>query len=164
MGFLGITINAADLIALFQEKVDKVPQLGINLIDGIAEDVRSEMVNEAPFRWGDLKKFHTIEELSEWIREIFSDVPYFDYVVGGTRPHTIEAKNAKALGPFIFSTYQGQRIGGYVRKSKGIDGLSFFKSVQHPGTVPNDYPSRALESAETRMESRIQDFLDQVVD
>lgn len=87
MGFMGIHFNINDLISEFQDKVDRTPQLGINLVDGIAEDIRYYMVIGAPFKWGDLREGHIVVALSEWIREIFSDVPHFDWVVGGTRPH-----------------------------------------------------------------------------
>ncbi len=55
----------------------------------------------------------------------FDRVPYGGFVVSGTRPHTIFARNAKAL---VFT------VGGQLR---------FAKSVNHPGTKPNKYPARA---------------------
>ena len=56
---------------------------------------------------------------------LFDRVPYGKFVISGTRPHLIEARNAKALR---FT------VGGRV---------VFAKSVQHPGTKPNPYPKRA---------------------
>jgi hypothetical protein len=48
--------------------------------------------------------------------------PHGDYVLFGTKPHEIKAKNAKAL-----KTPYG-----------------YFKKVNHPGTKPNDFLGRGL--------------------
>lgn len=157
MGFMGIHFNINDLISEFQDKVDRTPQLGINLVDGIAEDIRYYMVIGAPFKWGDLREGHIVVALSEWIREIFSDVPHFDWVVGGTRPHWIR--------PIGISTYMGMVI----REGSGKQALYWegaehpVREVFHPGTAPNDYPSWAIDNADGAINTRANEFLDQVV-
>lgn len=55
------------------------------------------------------------------------DVPYFQYVIDGTRPHRIEAKDKQAL------YWPGA--------------IHPVKSVNHPGTRPNDFLVRAMRSA-----------------
>jgi hypothetical protein len=62
---------------------------------------------------------------------VFSTVPYAGYVIGGTAPHKIAARNAKAL-----------------RWTDG-SGLHFARSVNHPGTKPNPFPERALSLIQT---------------
>jgi len=52
----------------------------------------------------------------------------WDYIIGGTRPHPIVARRAKALH------FYWDRLGREV----------FFKSVQHPGTKPYNFPRIAL--------------------
>lgn len=143
MGFMGIHYDLNELINEFQDKVDKTPQLGINLVDGIAEDIRDAMVIEAPFKWGMLKELHVVETVSDWIREIFSLAPYFDIVVGGSSPHDIYPLSKKAL------------------YWPGADYP--VKHVYHPGTAPNDYPSRAIVNADGAINTRVNEFLDQVV-
>lgn len=56
---------------------------------------------------------------------------YGKYVIGGTRPHTIAARNASALAFFW------ERLG---RTFVG-------PSVHHPGTRANDFRSKALDLA-----------------
>ena len=60
---------------------------------------------------------------------------YGHFVRGGTRPHMIRPKNKKAL---MFE------IGGKV---------VFAKSVKHPGTAPNRYHVRALDSVLPQIEA-----------
>ena len=60
---------------------------------------------------------------------LFGTVPYLPYVIGGTKPHTIAAVNAKALRWF---------------GNRGHGPIAFAKSVQHPGTKPNNFPERAI--------------------
>lgn len=56
-----------------------------------------------------------------------SDVPWAPFVVGGTEPHEIHARFARALH-FL-----------------GSEGEVFARSVNHPGTEPDPFPLRALE-------------------
>lgn len=53
-------------------------------------------------------------------------VPYIEYVLDGTRPHTITPKAARAL------------------RWQGTGGVVFAKRVQHPGTRPNHFNLRAV--------------------
>ena len=61
-------------------------------------------------------------------------VSYGVFVREGTKPHTIEARNKKALRFFM----GGQEI--------------FVKKVHHPGTKPNPYPSRAYDKVKGQIE------------
>lgn len=58
-------------------------------------------------------------------------VPYAKYVLGGTTPHLIEPRAARALHWFD---------GG---------GDRFAMRVHHPGTAPNRFPGKALDEART---------------
>jgi hypothetical protein len=60
---------------------------------------------------------------------LYGTVPYLPYVVGGTGPHVIAARNAKALRWFA---------------NRGHGPIMFAKSVNHPGTKPNNFPERAI--------------------
>lgn len=142
MGSYDVTFNVSDLIAFFEGKISNLPEMATSLLDGIGEDIRGEMVDEAPYKWGDLRAGHTIESPSEWVRVMFSDVPHFDWVVGGTKPHIIEGN------PWLY--WEGAEHP--VRR------------VHHPGTAPNDYPARALENAQTGIEERINDFLNKITE
>lgn len=71
--------------------------------------------------------------------------PYAEFVVEGTRPHIIEAKNARAL--------RFQRGGQTV----------FAKSVQHPGTKPNDFLEGPANQAEGQLERELERAADAYV-
>jgi hypothetical protein len=60
---------------------------------------------------------------------LYGTVPYLPYVIGGTGPHPIAARNAKALR-WLWN--------------RGHGPIAFAKSVQHPGTKPNNFPERAI--------------------
>jgi hypothetical protein len=64
-----------------------------------------------------------------WI-VLYGTAPYLPYVLGGTRPHVIAARNAKALR-WIPNRGHGSPV--------------FAKSVRHPGTKPNDFPEKAIK-------------------
>lgn len=57
-----------------------------------------------------------------------SDAPYVHFVIDGTQPHTITPKNGEWL---VFN------VGG---------DWVFARSVEHPGTAPNPFTERALDS------------------
>lgn len=65
-------------------------------------------------------------------RVLVSDQPYAEFVVRGTRAHTIEPRNASVLA---FAT--GGGYGGSV---------VFATRVDHPGTKPDNFATDALEA------------------
>jgi hypothetical protein len=73
---------------------------------------------------------------------VYSTASYAPYVLGGTRAHTIAAVNAKALR--------------WIANS-GHGGAVFAKSVQHPGTKPDNFPERGLAPLTTMI---LQSFAD----
>jgi len=86
----------------------------------------------APFRTGALRA--SIADRAEaspgrMMVVLYATAPQARWVLDGTRPHLIVARNARALrwlGP-------------------GGMGVRFARSVRHPGTKPNPFPDRALE-------------------
>jgi hypothetical protein len=80
---------------------------------------------------------------SMWV-VLYATASYAPYVIGGTGPHPIAARNAKALR-WIANSGHGP--------------VMFAKSVQHPGTKPNNFPERALEPLTTMI---MQSFVDAV--
>jgi hypothetical protein len=58
----------------------------------------------------------------------YTTVPYARYVLAGTKPHVIEARNARVL------------------RWTDAGGNPFFaRRVHHPGTRPDPFPQRALD-------------------
>lgn len=134
---------------------DRAEQLMGDASDGIAEIIRGAMVDEAPYKWGDLREGHTVEDIGPLEKYIFSDVPHFEWIVKGTKPHDIY--------PIGTVSYLGQTI----RQGKRAlfwEGASHpVPMVHHPGTEPNDYPARALINAEGDIEARLDQFLQELI-
>lgn len=71
-------------------------------------------------------------------RGIYGWHGFADYVIPGTPPHVIRARQAHALA-FFWPSYQGSR--------PGPGDFVFFKAVNHPGTKANDFVRRAVDKA-----------------
>lgn len=156
----GIEININNLAKeAFQEIVNVLPEASYHLMkDDIGEVYRENMVSLAPFKWGDLREGHIVEETGNLEIAVYSDVPHFKFVVAGTQPHWIYPK-----GTFAGATYMGQEImghnGGYLYWV-GADHPVW--RVYHPGTQPNDYPAEAFTQAEPEIDSKLQEYLNNV--
>lgn len=93
---------------------------------------------------GDKEAQHKLDSFAQsmrflggWRAQISSDVPYFPFVVEGTRPHTITAR----------------RPGGRLR-FQGRGGVVFRRSVQHPGTRANPFVERTYNAHRHELEAR----------
>jgi len=73
---------------------------------------------------------------------LYSTASYAPYVLAGTGPHVIAARNAKALRWFA---------------NAGHGPIMFAKSVNHPGTKANDFPEKAIAPLKTMI---LQSFVD----
>ncbi len=137
MGSLEIHVDSAEFRNKLETKINEIPGRTINLIDDISDVVEAYMRDESPVRFGDLQNSHTTEVLSDLERWIGPTVKHAEYVVKGTRPHLIEGN------PFLYW--------------KGAEHP--VRRVQHPGTSPNDYITRAKDRSEGRSSQLIQEFL-----
>ena len=125
-------INIAD-------KVGDLPAYGARYIKAgiklIAEHLRNEMQVQSPVRTGNLRrKIRKPQMISDYEQGIAIEAPYWKDVQFGTRPHEIRPVRAKAL--------RFKWHGKYV----------YFKRVQHPGTKPNPFITRAQNNIRARMD------------
>ena len=94
----------------------------------LARSLQNNIKKEAPYKEGRLKRSIRVDTRIEPKHSLITGyydeglAPHGDYVLMGTRPHEIRAKNKKAL-----KTPYGA-----------------FKRVNHPGTKPNDFLGRGL--------------------
>jgi hypothetical protein len=105
------------------------------IVPDATERLKDRAVQEAPVRSGALRKsiYAQVRGDKSTIR---ARAPYAGFVINGTPPHIIRAKgNALRF-----------EIGGRV---------VFARSVNHPGTKPNDFFSRALEAERKRIEDEM---------
>lgn len=77
---------------------------------------------------------------------VFNQVPYANYVHGGTRPHVIRPRSPGGVLAF--------KIGGQ---------MVFTKRVNHPGTKANPFYDRAIEQSEGERMALLQRTGDQIV-
>lgn len=93
---------------------------------------RSMLRAQAPFFTGALRESISVREepsAASYLILFWTQVPYAKYVLGGTRAHTIAAKNAQALRWMA---------------NRGHGPAMFAKRVNHPGTKANPFPERAM--------------------
>jgi hypothetical protein len=74
---------------------------------------------------------------------LYSTVPYAPFVIGGTKPHVIQA-HARTRGGWT-GPYTGQPGAGSHTLHWVSGGTDFFAmKVNHPGTKPDNFPERAI--------------------
>jgi hypothetical protein len=108
------------------------------------------MKARAPFRTGALRQGISSRIESEPGSTqvvIYGTASYLPYVLGGTQPHVITARNARAL-----------RWTG-----RGGIGVSFARSVNHPGTKPDDFPEQAMAIVTPAILSRFAEAVKEAV-
>lgn len=117
---------------------------------------------EAPRRSGRFAKSITFQEFSDGGSFGFyglSPKPIGHFIILGTKPHKIAPRQANAL--YFFWTKVGvytvvPKAGGFKTHMAGGKlwiGKGF---VQHPGTPPNPFPSRALERLKADVDKVLQ--------
>jgi hypothetical protein len=115
-----------DFVNLYVENSDILEER----TNEIARVLQNNIKKEAPYKEGRLKRSIRVDTR---VNGKFSVIvgyydegvaPHGDYVLFGTPPHEIRAKNAKAL-----KTPYG-----------------YFKKVDHPGTKANDFLGRGLKA------------------
>jgi len=79
--------------------------------------------------------------------DIYNTDPKASFIIEGTRPHLIYAKNAKSLR---FFTKRGEK--------------RFAKGVLHPGTEPNDIFEKVSDLADNRVSNLFEDSLRRFAD
>lgn len=144
MGVLEYHFDKDNVQGVYLNLVGEFPNDSVILVDDLAEIYRGYMADESPFVIGDMREGLVIENIGMYGRYVFSDVPYFDAVVAG---HWVYGPifTEKQLKWWFW--YLRVMLGGeYVNKTDG------FKEG-------NDFPSRAYEKAQPRIDDRIQQFL-----
>lgn len=132
-----------DLKGVFPEKAESL----MGASEGIAEIIREAMVSRAPYKWGDLREGHTVEDVGPLEKYIFSDVPHFEPLVKG---HTVSGINNSDRQRRWWFWYLEKELGGeYTPKTNGK-------------VEANDYPTEALQSVDGEIDARLQAFLDEV--
>ena len=111
------------------------------LMDDIADIAERWVRREAPRKTGRLKSATRHEGRGTHRRVFVSKnvAPYFEYVIDGTRPHTIVPKYKQALA------WPGMQGGPY-------------KKVKHPGTKANPYIDTAFRNMMPDINKKIDNF------
>jgi hypothetical protein len=81
---------------------------------------------------------------------IYGTASYLPYVLGGTKPHPIPKE---PLPPGRALRWMG----------RGGIGVNFARSVNHPGTKPNDFPAEAMAAVTPAVFSRFADAVKEAV-
>jgi hypothetical protein len=116
----------------------------------VAEPATAIMKARAPFRTGALRQGigSRVESAPGSVSVvIYGTASYLPFILGGTKPHVIQARNARAL------RWMG---------SGGI-GVNFAQRVNHPGTKPNEFPEEAMGAIEPFIVSEFADAMQEAL-
>ena len=119
--------------------------------ESVAPTATGIMRARAPFRTGKTRQGISSRIESEPGSKqvvIYGTASYLPFILGGTRPHQIVARNAKALR-WIANSGHGSAV--------------FARAVQHPGTKPNDFPEQAMAVVTPAILSRFVDAVKEAV-
>lgn len=149
MGFITLTINKDELTNYSSGKLGELNSKAGSFLDEIAEIYKDSMVDEAPEVSGETKRQTIWEYIAEFIRSVYSTVPWWDALVGGHAVYgPIFSDKQRRWWFWYLNTVLG---GSYVNKTNGY----------YPG---NDYPSIAFDNAEGSVDQKLEEFLDWLVD
>jgi hypothetical protein len=122
-----IKLNPSNLAERFARLQSRLPSQLENQRKKLRQIVLQATKRQTPVKTGALKA--SLRWVTTGDTDVLWGIYYGQYVITGTRPHVIEPVNAKALR-FM--------IGGQV---------IFAKSVNHPGTKPNDFRRKGILNA-----------------
>ncbi len=122
--------GAEDLIADLRQGVARACQVATREIRAAAPEASGELRRSI--------EPHQRNTRGGASAEIQIKAPHASFVRDGTPPHTITAKKARAL------RWEGGKYGS---------GPHFAKSVEHPGTSPNDFVSGGVKSGQQTLEN-----------
>jgi hypothetical protein len=104
-------------------------QNGRPILKDIQIRATAEATNRGPRKTGHLGRSIHPGSLTDSFAIVEASAGYAAYVEMGTKPHTIQPRNAKML-----SWTTGKRLSGRARSGKGAGQRIFAKRVHHPGT------------------------------
>ena len=136
----------------FKDAPRKIQDIGRDWTRDVAIDEANLIRAQAPSRTGRFRK-----TIKPYARNFVAGVEFADYpklgqklrkwIIGGTKPHIIRAKRAKALH------FYWARVGRWVS----------FKRVRHPGTKPNDFIGRGVREFDRRLEGWLDVLAERIV-
>jgi hypothetical protein len=128
-------------------------------LDQSAQQVHIDLARPTN-NWKTQVKF-VVKKLAD-AREISTSNPIYGYVVKGTRPHIIRAKNGRALA---FGPSSPKTRPGSLESSAGSRGATdtFRREVRHPGTEARNFDKQAAELAQKDFPERMQQAVNEGV-
>ena len=136
----------------FKDAPRKIQDIGRDWTRDVAIDEANLIRAQAPSRTGRFRK-----TIKPYARNFVAGVEFADYpklgqklrkwIIGGTKPHIIRARRAKALH------FYWARVGRWVS----------FKRVRHPGTKPNDFIGRGVREFDRRLEGWLDVLAERIV-
>lgn len=113
-----------------------------NLIE-TARDVQDAVIADTSFKGQKLRHSVKYTVPSSTKIKVYTAAKHASFVEEGTKPHIIRARRAKTLAFY----------------SETLNRFVFPRSVNHPGTKPTRFFSRAVASAEQNLNARITEEL-----
>jgi hypothetical protein len=143
MGEITTTSDKSEILEFFQDRLDNLPQKGSDTVLEITNVAAAVEEVLSPVRTGQ-NRDETKVEVDGLEGVAWPDAPQALWIIGGTQPHEIRAVNAQAL------YWPGA--------------MHPVKSVQHPGTAPNDYVADAFDQMDPGVDTALDELGSWVVD
>ena len=139
---LVFTFDKETIQAIYEALREDFPDKFSQLMEDLAEIYRLYMVDFSPWITSNMRQMMEKDDTGDYSWYVYSDVPYFDDVVGGH----------KVYGP-IFSDKQRRWWFWYL---KNVLGGSYTSKGGYSG---NDFPAQAYDAASGEIDAKIQEFL-----
>ena len=134
-----------------------------NTLDGAAKDVKVDF-NVTTGTWDDRPEFE-ITTPQKGVRLIKTTHKIYFFISGGTKPHIIRPRNAKALS-FNATGFRPKSRVGYIGSNKGHQADKDPRRVlvvHHPGTKAREYPQAIKEKWDKELPKIFQRAIDSEV-
>lgn len=148
---LTFELDPNEILKWSQSKQSELPQRAYRLTFDVSNDLRNGMMDTTPVRCGFNKNSHVADVVS-WDRGlVYSDAPYYPYIIKGRGP--ITAKQDTYLGTNIGRPHALRfRIGG-----KCSGGTFIYRKSVGPMKA-NDYRPRAIQKAQGDIKGHLDEF------
>lgn len=137
MSEMTVLVEAADLMEAMNRKAEETPQRLSDLVADVSERIRNNVVDEAPFKTGNLRNAQTVEDITEFSARVYPDLQAAFYAMFFLTGALVTPTEKKAL------------------HWEDADGKHFAKSVQFPHI---DFYELGFKDSEAEIEEAINNF------
>lgn len=155
-----VTSNSTKVAKRYRNMARNMPDLVRRAVGDLVQTEAVPLFGKTVATWRQQPTFEQVPTARGWAVKVTPEFPY-TWVNAGTKPHIIEARNAKLLrfsGPYrsktkvnVISSYAGGRGKVWVSKRR----------VKHPGTEARNFTDIIMRRIQARAAAYVRDKLNQ---